>query len=95
MSAAPTPSTQDDVRNVGLVLGVLAVLAAFALSITAFLMAAGSGAEEAASTAAPVHVVLSELAITPGALTVEAGGSLHVVNEGNIAHNLTDLVLHG
>lgn len=90
---APPTTTKDDPRNVGVVIGTLAVLAAFALSIAAFLIAAGDGGGGASASTggapATVHVALDEMTITPAAITLEAGGALHVVNEGGVPHNLT------
>lgn len=91
MSDIPTRSTENDVRNVGIILGVLAVLAAFALSTAAFVLSAGDGGDVTAAAGAPtsVPVALSEMAIEPGAITVAAGGTLQVANEGSIPHNFT------
>ena len=35
-----------------------------------------------------MHVSLTEFAITPSAVTVPDGGTLHVTNDGTAAHNL-------
>ena len=40
------------------------------------------------SAASSVHVSLSEFAITPSAVSVPAGGMLHVANDGAVVHNL-------
>jgi FtsP/CotA-like multicopper oxidase with cupredoxin domain len=48
--------------------------------------AAAAGAASAGST---VTVHLSEFAITPAAIEVAEGGTLQVMNMGNVAHNLT------
>ena len=50
-------------------------------------LAAGSAGGGVA--AATVDVSLTEFAITPGPLTVSAGATLAVVNNGSVAHNLS------
>ena len=44
------------------------------------------GGGEASSSA---HVSLTEFAITPEAVTVGAGGTIHVTNDGTAVHNLS------
>jgi plastocyanin len=69
-------------------LGTLAV-AALAIAVTAVIIAGGSDEGAGASTdSAPTHVSLTEFALTPDAITVPVGGSLHVTNDGSAAHNL-------
>lgn len=83
--------TSSDPRNAALVIGVLAVVAAFALSIGALVVAAGKGdGGGAGGSSAPssVHVALSEFAIEPGEITIAEGGTLHVENTGATAHNV-------
>jgi manganese oxidase len=48
-----------------------------------------SGTSKGASASKTVEVTLKELSITPAAITVAEGGSLHVVNSGAIPHNLS------
>jgi uncharacterized cupredoxin-like copper-binding protein len=74
-----------------IVFGTLAGVLALGLSVSALIVATDDG--DAVSTGAPsapssVQVVLSEFAIEPGTVTVGAGGSLHVANEGAVVHNL-------
>lgn len=85
----PAHDTKSDTHRVALVLGVLAVAAAFALSISAIIMAAGEGGGGASSGGAPseVTVTLSEFAIEPSAITVAEGGKLKITNGGSVAHN--------
>ena len=83
------PSTDGDPTRVAVFMAVVAVGAAFALSIAAVLMAGGSdGASTAAGAPSSVHVALTEFAIEPGAITVAEGGTLHVENAGATPHNL-------
>jgi plastocyanin len=82
--------TRSDPTNVGLVLVVLAVGAAFALSVAAIFISRDDGSETAGSGGAPasVHVVLTEFAIDPGSITIAQDGVLHVENTGSTAHNI-------
>ena len=84
----PSPSTDKDPTRVAVFMAVVAVGAAFALSVAAILMAGGSGGGTAAGAPSSVHVALSEFAIEPGAITVAEGGMLHVENTGSTPHNL-------
>ncbi len=95
MSDAPVvthptnPPTDRDPTRVAVFMAVVAVGAAFALSVAAILMAGGSdGGGAAAGAPSSVHVALSEFAIEPGAITVAEGGTLHVENTGSTPHNL-------
>ncbi|HMJ74858.1 MAG TPA: multicopper oxidase domain-containing protein [Iamia sp.] len=89
-ATAAAPDTTKDPTRVALVMAVIAVGAAFALSIAAILMAGGSDGVGVTAGGAPaeVHVALSEFAIEPGAITVAEGGTLHVENTGSVPHNL-------
>jgi FtsP/CotA-like multicopper oxidase with cupredoxin domain len=67
------------------------------LSVSAFLLAAigiivvvaeDDGGGGAVAAAAPVTVNMSEFAFTPSTVTVSEGGSLNLVNNGTMAHNL-------
>jgi FtsP/CotA-like multicopper oxidase with cupredoxin domain len=85
---APAPRSRDGLIAV---LGVSAVLA-LVLSFVAVILAGGEDSTADASGAsgtAPTHVALTEFAIDPASLSVPEGGSLHVVNDGTTAHNLT------
>jgi plastocyanin len=74
-------------------------ISVFALILVGVVAARGSddgGGGSGAAAAAPVTVALSEFAISPAEISVPAGGSLEVTNNGTIAHNLavtdTDLI---
>ena len=70
-----------------------ALTSVFAVVLVAIVAAAGFGAAVDNSTSnsppAPVPVKLSEYAITPGAVTVSAKGSIDVTNTGSMAHNVS------
>jgi manganese oxidase len=84
--AEPQPSR--DVATLPLIFGTVAVLGlAVVLSIAALVASdddAGGGSEASSSA----HVSLTEFAITPDAVTVGAGGTIHVTNDGTALHNL-------
>ncbi|NLV56429.1 MAG: multicopper oxidase domain-containing protein [Acidimicrobiales bacterium] len=88
--ATEAHDTKSDPPNVALVLGVLAVAAAFALSISAIIMATSKdgGSGGGGGAASHVTVTLSEFAIEPGAITVAEGGMLMIENAGSVPHNL-------
>jgi FtsP/CotA-like multicopper oxidase with cupredoxin domain len=77
-----------DVATLPLIFGTVAVLGlAVVLSIAALVASdddSGGGTEDSSSA----HVSLTEFAITPDAVTVGAGGTIHVTNDGAAAHNL-------
>jgi uncharacterized cupredoxin-like copper-binding protein len=90
-SAPPTgpsgPSGPRTILGVGAVTGLLG----FAVSVSALIIATGGGgSDEVIATAVPgtAHVSLTEFAIDPGTIEIAAGGTLHVVNEGSVEHNL-------
>jgi uncharacterized cupredoxin-like copper-binding protein len=89
VSAPPTAPESD--RTAGwLALFGIAALLSLVVAFVAVVIANGDdeGAAGAATTG-PVHVSLTEFAITPAVLTVPEGGSLHVQNDGSTAHNLS------
>ena len=92
MPETSTTSENQNSSGSGLmaVFGVAAVLA-LVMAFTAVVMAAGDsgGGSTDSGAAGPVHVSLSEFAITPDVISVPEGGSLHVTNDGATAHNLT------
>ena len=82
--AEPAPSR--DVTTLPLIFGTVAVLALGVVMSIAALVAAD---DDASSTeTSNVHVSLTEFAITPSAVNVPAGGTLHVTNDGTATHNL-------
>ena len=82
--AEPAPSR--DVTTLPLIFGTIAVLALGVVMSIAALVAAD---DDASSTeTSNVHVSLTEFAITPSAVNVPAGGTLHVTNDGTATHNL-------
>ncbi len=108
MTATLTPSPTDptgrpdDGRGRGSDIGLLAVVIfatlALVFSFVAFATDDGElgGDGGSALAAGPVPVELSEFALSPEVVTVPAGGSLAVTNEGSQIHNVmvegTDLV---
>ena len=98
-----TPTAPDQARRPGasvdLGMMVVIIIAAMGL-IFGFVAFAidddGGGDAGVAASGAAVPVALTEFALTPDAVTVPAGGSLAVTNEGGQIHNLmiegTDLV---
>ncbi len=95
---APTPASEprSDLSTWPLVFGTVAVMClAVVLSIAA--MVANDDDDATAGTAAATtHVSLTEFAVDPAAISVAAGGAVHVRNDGTATHNLavadTDLV---
>ena len=82
------PSEPRDVATLPLIFGTVAVLAlAVVLSIAA-LVAADDDTSGGTGTASSAHVSLTEFAITPDAVTVSAGGTVHITNDGTAVHNL-------
>jgi FtsP/CotA-like multicopper oxidase with cupredoxin domain len=71
---------------------VVAVLALILAAVAVIFVGDDDAADTAGTAATGVGsatVELSELALTPAALTVPGGGSLEVTNVGSTAHNLT------
>ena len=72
-----------------LIFGTVAVLClAVVLSIAALVASDDDEASTSTGGAGSVHVSLSEFAIDPGSVSVSAGGTVHVSNDGTAAHNL-------
>lgn len=99
MSEPTAPSPRPSQPNVLLGMGATAGFLALALSLFAvlFWVTEDDAAVSAGpATSAPVAVSLTEFAIDPTPLTVAAGGTLEVANDGSVPHNLaverTDLV---
>lgn len=95
-----TPTPPDEGRGTGLTFEAIAVIAlviAFAsaiLAVFAMGLAARSIDEhraipEGGAGGGPLAVSLTEFAIAPAPLTVTAGGSLAVTNDGTTTHDLT------
>ena len=84
-----------DINTLPLIFGTVAVLA-LAVVMTIAALGASAGDDTGASAGGSVHVSLTEFAIEPAAVTVAAGGSLHVTNDGTATHNVrvvdTDLI---
>jgi uncharacterized cupredoxin-like copper-binding protein len=66
---------------------VVAVLALVIATVAVFVRDGGGDGDSAAGGDA--SVALSEFALTPAAVTVPAGGSLKVTNDGTMPHNLS------
>jgi FtsP/CotA-like multicopper oxidase with cupredoxin domain len=87
LEPAPTPQPGRDISTLPLVFATVAVLClAVVLSIAA--LVASDDDKVASAGVVPTHVSLSEFAIDPAALSVPAGASLHVTNDGTATHNL-------
>jgi uncharacterized cupredoxin-like copper-binding protein len=84
----PAPElAKRDLATLPLIFGTIAVLAlAVVLSIAALVASDDDSGDTGASTSA--HVSLTEFAITPDAVTVAAGGTVHLTNDGTAVHNL-------
>jgi manganese oxidase len=80
------PQPSHDSATLPLIFGTVAVLALAVVMTIAALVAADDDASTSAAT--NVHVSLTEFAITPSAVTMPAGGTLHVTNDGTATHNL-------
>jgi uncharacterized cupredoxin-like copper-binding protein len=86
LEPAPEPAPRD-LATLPLIFGTIAVLAlAVVLSVAALVAGDDDGSDTGASTSA--HVSLTEFAITPDAVTVAAGGTVHITNDGSAVHNL-------
>jgi plastocyanin len=99
-ATTPAPKADDGIPPVGLTyeaIAIIALVVAFAaviLSVFSMGLAARSIDEHRAVPAGgagggPVAVSLTEFAIAPAPLTVTAGGSLAVTNDGTTTHDLT------
>jgi manganese oxidase len=66
---------------------VVAVLALVVATVAVFVRDSGGDTDSAAG--GETSVALSEFALTPAAVSVPAGGSLKVTNNGTVAHNLS------
>lgn len=86
---APASGRDGDVSTLPLVFGTVAVLClAVVLSIAALVAGDDDEARTSTDGTGSVHVSLSEFAIDPGSVSVSAGGTVHVSNDGTAAHNL-------
>ena len=83
---APTGGSPPDVSTMPLVFGTVAVLClAVVLTITALV---ASDDTSTSTGPQPTRVSLTEFAIEPAPVTMAAGGSVHVSNDGAATHNL-------
>ena len=89
--AAPTPADpRSRGTDVGLLLVVIVAFTALVLSFVAF----ASGDDEAGTptgggaAGAATSVSLSEFAISPASVSIAEGGTIEVVNDGTMVHNL-------
>ena len=85
---ATEPAAPNDISTWPLIFGTVAVMALALVMTIAALVAADDDDDTSASAGGSVHVALTEFAITPSTVTVPAGGSLHVTNDGSATHNL-------
>jgi FtsP/CotA-like multicopper oxidase with cupredoxin domain len=98
LPAAVDDDAPRDLLSLPLIFGTVAVMAmAVVMSIAAMVAADDDDAAPSGATgASSAHVSLTEFALTPDAVTVGAGGTIHVSNDGTAPHNLavadTDLV---
>jgi uncharacterized cupredoxin-like copper-binding protein len=88
----PRPGRQEPpgfgIGAAAIVVAVLALVLASAAVLVRDPGGSGSRTGDAAAAAAPT-IKLSEFALSPDAITVATGGSLRVVNDGSVPHNLT------
>lgn len=85
LAPATAPASQD-VSSLPLIFGTVAVIALAVVMSIAALVAADD--DSTAGTSSTVHVSLTEFAVSPSTVTVPAGGSLHVTNDGTAVHNV-------
>lgn len=89
MTDTPSPAPSRPQPNLALSVGATAGFIALALSLFAVLFwVTDDDTVTAGGEAAPVHVSLTEFSISPAPLTAPAGGTLHLQNDGTVAHNL-------
>jgi FtsP/CotA-like multicopper oxidase with cupredoxin domain len=84
-STAPPPGGSLGLAGIGVILAVLALV----ITVGVALVGDDGDGGGAGTGAAPVAVSLTEFAITPAELSVPAGGSLTVTNDGTAAHNFS------
>lgn len=87
----PTPKPGPGTTSLPLAAGATAGFLALALSLFAVLFWVTDDDDATAGAtagAAPVAVSLTEFAIDPTPLSISAGGTLQVTNDGSVAHNL-------
>lgn len=97
-SPTEIPASPTDTATLPLVFGTVAVLClAVVLTIAALVSTNDDDASTATGAGTSASVSLTEFAIEPASVTVGAGGSVNVSNDGTVAHNLavtgTDLVI--
>ena len=91
----PSPTGPDapsgDMATLPLIFGTVAVLCLAVVLTIAALVSTGddaSGTSTAGGASTTAQLSLKEFTITPAAVTVAAGGSIQVTNDGTVAHNL-------
>ena len=67
----------------------LAVLALVAAVAAVGSTKGGAGVSTSAGAPATVHVIVSEYAFSPSAITMQTGATLHITNSGSQAHNFS------
>lgn len=93
-----TAASRPDVATLPLVFGTVAVLClAVVITIAALVSTNDDDASVGTGATASARVSLTEFAIEPASVTVGAGGTVQVSNDGTTAHNLavtgTDLAI--
>jgi manganese oxidase len=83
------PKPARDVATLPLIFGTVAVLGLAVVLTIAALVASDDDAGSSTADGASAHVSLTEFAITPDAVTVSAGGTVHITNDGTAVHNLS------
>jgi uncharacterized cupredoxin-like copper-binding protein len=86
---APSTGSKPDISTIPLVFGTVAVLCLAVVLTIAALVASDDDDSSTSAGSTPANVSLSEFAIEPGTITAATGGSVHVTNDGSVAHNLT------
>ena len=89
MSERTDSSGRDGLAVVGIVLSLVAVLAAVVGVGLGVRAVDESDASTIASAGEQTTVSLTEFSVSPGAITVAAGSTLQVVNDGSAQHDLT------
>src|SRR5688500_10592027 len=86
--ASPTTTEKEGLSIFTVFVSLLSICIAVAAIIVAATAGDGDDGASSASAGSTVTVSLTEFAIDPDPISVGAGGTLAVVNDGTMAHNL-------